>query len=488
MFFNFRKLNPNLLRLIYDFTGAVSSLFFIFLYVYFVGNDSLYQSLSFLLLPFVLIPLLFIFGMYGKLRFSSTFVKAIAIVLAIASDALFIYLLNGLKGASELFLWTIFTSQFLILPRVAFGISNKARGAIRTVVNFNGPVVVTGGAGYIGSHVVGILLEKGYTVRVLDKLMYGNESLKDFILNPKFELISGDVSDIAVLTKALNGASAVIHLAGLVGDPACAVDAEFTRHTNIVSTKLIKQVAHSLGINRFIFASSCSVYGVSDIEVSETDQLNPVSLYAKTKIDSENELLSDIPDDFIVTVLRFATVFGHSRRPRFDLVANLFAAQAISEGEITVIGPNQWRPFVHVEDLARAIILSLEAKSSVVRSQIFNVGDVKLNMTLLSLSKIIENCALKNHSKVIKVNIQEGNISDLRNYAVSFSKINNLLGFSAARMMEDGVGEIMEKITTNPLVSYREPIYSNLITTRAFSEKFHDPLQRTNLYSTLENL
>src|SRR5262249_27432907 len=169
----------------------------------------------------------------------------------------------------------------------------------------------------IGSHTVDLLLAAGQRVRVLDRLMYGRGPLADFEGNPRFELIEGDATDISKLTAAGKDASAVVHLAGLVGGPACAVGPGLTRHANIVATRMAKDVAQSLGVHRFVFASSCSVYGVTDKEVSELDALNPVSLYAQTKIDSEQELLASIRDEFFVTILRFATVFGHSRRPRF---------------------------------------------------------------------------------------------------------------------------------------------------------------------------
>src|SRR5262249_7356476 len=155
--------------------------------------------------------------------------------------------------------------------------------------------------------------------------------------NPRFEVVEGDATDIMKLTEAMSGVSSVVHLAGLVGDPACAVDRSFTRHTNVIATRMLKEVAISMGVPRFVFASSCSVYGASEEEVEETSPLNPVSLYAVTKIDSERELQSLIDETFCVTILRFATVFGHSRRPRFDLVANLFTAQAFNDGRITVM-------------------------------------------------------------------------------------------------------------------------------------------------------
>ena len=217
--------------------------------------------------------------------------------------------------------WLAVAAPPMILARLLLAVVNGSRRTlINVAVNDRGPVLVIGGAGYIGTHAVEQLLAPGHAVRVLDRLMYGDESLRDFVRHPRFEFIEGDAADISKLTVALRGASAVVHLAGLVGDPACAVDPEFTRHTNIVVTRMVRTVAYSMGIRRFVFASSCSVYGVSDDPVNELSPLSPVSLYAQTKIDSERELLSNVPDNFFTTILRFATVFGHSRRPRFDLV------------------------------------------------------------------------------------------------------------------------------------------------------------------------
>ncbi len=288
----------------------------------------------------------------------------------------------------------------LALPPVLLArwIANIGRSAAlpmrRLVTDPHAPVAILEGAGYIGTHAVSALLARGYHVRVLDRLMYGTDALREFAGHPRFRLVEGDVTDIARLTEAINGCRAVVHLAGLVGDPACAVDPEYTAHTNIVATRMAHDVAHSLGVSRFVFASSCSVYGLAETEVNELSPLNPVSLYAQTKIDSERELLRLTPDHFFVTILRFATVFGHSRRPRFDLVANLFTAQAMTEGRIRVIGPQQWRPFVHVRDLARSIVMCLDAPEAVVQSQIFNVGDARLNATILSLAETVRDDGL----------------------------------------------------------------------------------------------
>jgi len=318
---------------------------------------------------------------------------------------------------------------------------------------------------------------------VLDRLMYGRQSLGEFLSHRRFELIEGDTTDITKLTQALNGASAVIHLAGLVGDPACAVNPTFTRHTNIVATRMAKDVAQSLGIFRFIFASSCSVYGTSEEAVTEDAELKPVSLYAQSKIDSENELLFGGRDNFFVTVLRFATVFGHSRRPRFDLVANLFTAQAITDGLITVIGPHQWRPFIHVRDLARAVVTTLNADPYVVADQIFNVGDKRLNLTILQLAEIVKRVTSKHRE--VSISISE-NSQDRRNYAVSFDKIQTLLGFQAATLMEEGIAEMADSLIAGRYRDYHEDMYSNVAVTAKELSRFQDPNELAHLYAPLK--
>jgi nucleoside-diphosphate-sugar epimerase len=349
-------------------------------------------------------------------------------------------------------------------------------------VTLRGPVLVIGGAGYIGSHTVNLLLKSGRRVRVLDKLMYTGDSLAEFKGNPDFELIEGDATDIRKLTAAMRGASSVVHLAGLVGDPACAVDPEFTRHTNIVATRMAKDVAQALGIQRFVFASSCSVYGVSDVEVDETADLHPVSLYAQTKIDSEQELLASGRDDFYVTVLRFATVFGHSRRPRFDLVANLFTAQAVTDGLITVIGPHQWRPFIHVRDLARAIVAVLDADPLLIQGQIFNVGDSRLNMTIVQLAEAVR--AVVGKSRQVEISVRD-DIHDKRNYAVSFHKIREALNYHAETLIEDGISEMAENFDLNRYHNYRDEIYSNLAMTKRAVDTPTDPVEMMHIYAPL---
>jgi len=339
-----------------------------------------------------------------------------------------------------------------------------------------GPVLVVGGGGYIGTHVVEQLLARGRRVRVLDPLMFGWEPVRDFLANPRFELVEGDATDVVKLIEAMHGASAVVHLAGLVGDPACAVDESFTRHANVFTTRLVKKAALLLGVQRLVFASSCSVYGINSAEVNETSEVNPVSLYARTKVEGERELLLGPEGDCCVTVLRFATVFGHSRRPRFDLVTNLFTAQAVNDGRITLMGPSQWRPFVHVRDLARAIVAVLDADPERMRGQVFNVGDRRLNMTIGQLARLVQESV--SHTR--RVEVVEMPSKDLRNYAVSFEKIRRELGFEAETLMEAGIQEIVAEFDKGTYGHYKDAVYSNLAMTKRALPDFRR--QTTHLY------
>jgi nucleoside-diphosphate-sugar epimerase len=244
-------------------------------------------------------------------------------------------------------------------------------------------------------------------------------------------------------------------------------------------------VSESFGVRRFVFASSCSVYGESDALVDETSPTRAISLYAQTKLESENELLSVLRDDFFVTVLRFATVFGHSPRPRFDLVANLFAAQAYFDGRITVDGGAQVRPFIHAHDVARAVTRVLQAAPERVQGQIFNVGDERMNATIGEVAELARKVASAERPVEIEV---RGDVEDRRNYRVAFRKIREVLGFEASRTLEDGVRELVEEFRRGRYADYRHPRYSNVEVTREQVLGFHDPMQRTRLYTPLSSV
>lgn len=401
-------------------------------------------------------------GLYTRLKLASPLRKGVALASSVTVTGVVGWAV-GLAPALVV-LWALLTLPTAVLARVLLGLPYSRRAPLTALaVTPHGPVLVIGGGGYIGSLTVERLLRSGHRVRVLDRLMYGAGPLAEFAGSPNFELVEGDATDIAKLSAAMRHASAVVHLAGLVGDPACAVDEEFTRHANVIATRMAKEVAQSLDVRRFIFASSCSVYGAAEGAMREHDPVNPRSLYARTKVDSERELLFSVRDHFFVTILRFATVFGHSPRPRFDLVANLFAAQAMANGVITVTGAEQWRPFVHVRDLARAIVLTLEAPPEVVQSQVYNVGDDRLNMTIGELAELVRRAA--SPYRAVVVSRQDGD--DTRNYRVSFDKIRSHLDFRAEVTLEAGVGEMIEHFRAGRYLDFREPIYSNVATTRA---------------------
>ncbi|MGH6934620.1 MAG: NAD-dependent epimerase/dehydratase family protein, partial [Methylocella sp.] len=285
-----------------------------------------------------------------------------------------------------LFLMT-FTGSTLLLCLARAG-ADVVRWEVRNQDNDAGraeakeKVLIIGAAGYIGSALVEKLLDQGLQVLVLDAMHYGEEPLRRVAAHPNLTIIPDDFRHIEVLTRAMSGVGSVIHLGGLVGDPACAVDADLTVDINVTATRLIGEIAKAAGVQRFIFASSCSVYGASDGIVAEGSHLNPLSLYARTKVASEVVLNALNSPDFGVTRLRFATIYGISGRTRFDLVVNLLCAKAVRDGLITVFGADQIRPFVHVEDVARAIMMTLQAPLALVAGEAFNVGSDAQNYTL----------------------------------------------------------------------------------------------------------
>lgn len=307
-------------------------------------------------------------------------------------------------------------------------------------------VLVTGGAGYIGSVLVRQLLEKGYSVRALDSLKFGGEALYDVMLNPHFEFQKGDIRNTIDVEKALQGIDSIVHLAAIVGDPACKKFSEEAEETNWEGSKALFEAAEKAGVKRFVFASTCSNYGkMSDPNefVKEDSPLNPVSLYARLKVKFENYLTEQRKDSHICsTALRFSTVYGFSPRIRFDLTVNEFTRNGTMKGEQEIWGAQFWRPYCHVDDLARAAVLVLESDESKVRSQVFNVGDTSENyqkgMIIEEVCKIVPNV------KVNYVDMEE----DPRDYRVNFDKIKNELGYAITKTVPDGIREIYTLLST----------------------------------------
>jgi nucleoside-diphosphate-sugar epimerase len=318
-------------------------------------------------------------------------------------------------------------------------------------------VLVIGGAGYIGSALVERLLDLGLQVSVLDAMHFGEEALSRVVGHPKLTLIREDFRHIEALTRAVSGIGSVIHLGGLVGDPACAVDTDLTVDINVTATKVIGGIAKARGVRRFIFASSCSVYGACDAIVDEDSHFNPQSLYARSKVASEAVLGALNSPGFAVTCLRFATIYGISGRPRFDLVVNLLCAKAVRDRTITVYGADQWRPFVHVADVARAIVTTLRAPTELVAGEAFNVGSDAQNYTLGEVAELI------NRQVPDAKTTSDDAFVDKRNYRVSFAKIRSRLGFEPAWTIERGIAQVVALVRSNEVGHYSLPTYSNVL-------------------------
>ncbi len=318
----------------------------------------------------------------------------------------------------------------------------------------SGTVLIVGGAGYIGAIVVSKLLDRGCSVRILDSLLYGSQSIEPLLGHPRLQFINGDCRNIQDVVGAMRGVQHVIHLAAIVGDPACAADDENAVQINFAATRMLLEVAKGNGIERFLFASSCSVYGASEDLMDEKSETVPISVYAETKLQSEESLLQAESSHFHPTILRFATVFGLAPRPRFDLVVNLLTAKAVRDGVITIYNGTQWRPFIHVRDVAQAMVETLEAPVESVSGEIFNVGDEHLNFTLAQVAEKIQ--ALVPHTRVEYVEN-----SDRRNYRVSFSKFRDCVGFRAQYTLEDGISEIQRAFSTGQIRDYQQSFYSN---------------------------
>jgi nucleoside-diphosphate-sugar epimerase len=316
-------------------------------------------------------------------------------------------------------------------------------------------ILVIGGAGYIGSALLPKLLERGHKVRLFDLFMYGEEPVANVLGHENLEVVRGDFRQLDKIVKSMDGIDVVIHIGAIVGDPACALDESFTIEVNLTATRMIAEVAKARGVERFIFASTCSVYGASEEVLDERSALRPMSLYARSKVASEKVLASLNSDRFATTILRFGTVYGLSGRPRFDLVVNLLTAKALVDGKVTVLGPDHWRPFVHVDDTASAIVAVLDAGIELVRGQIFNVGSEEQNKTLGELGLMIQK-----QIPSAEYTTTSGE-NDSRSYRVRFAKITQWLGFEPNWTLEAGIAQVVNAFRDGRVSDYRDDRYSN---------------------------
>ena len=322
-------------------------------------------------------------------------------------------------------------------------------------------VLVVGGAGYIGSVLTSHLIEKGWKVRVVDKMLYEKESLKEFINHKNFSLIKKDICDLSVQVEAIKDIDCVVFLAEIVGDPSCNIRPEDALKTNYLAVNSMASLCSHMHINRFIYTSSCSVYGSnkkSNDLLKENSVLNPISHYARIKTMSEKALFSQSNTLFSPTILRLATVCGPSLRHRFDLVVNTFARNAFFNKEINVHGGDQSRPNVHVNDVADAIIKVIDSPLEKVDKQIFNLCNDSQNFSIIELAKITQSIFPK--CKIITDN----NVDDRRDYRVSSKKIKNTLNFEAIKTVKNVLCEFKKIFEEDKIFNVYQKKFSNFAT------------------------
>ncbi|MGH7731141.1 MAG: NAD-dependent epimerase/dehydratase family protein [Candidatus Eiseniibacteriota bacterium] len=322
-------------------------------------------------------------------------------------------------------------------------------------------VLVTGGAGYIGSILVRRLLEARHDVVVVDRLSFGGEPLAELEGRPGYRLVTGDIRDHDLVDALVGDAEAVVHLAAIVGEAACGADPRRAIETNVEATRHLAESSAAAGIARFVFASTCSVYGTGLAgRLSEESALAPAELYAESRVNAEHALTRVTGARFRPTVLRFGTVYGYSPRTRFDLVVNLLTARALRDGAVSIFGGEQWRPFVHVADVARAIQTSLEADLDRVGGQTLNVGDNRENYQMKDLGPVLTRAIPGTEVRVVP------EVVDRRSYYVVFDKIERLLGFHAGHDVAQGVGEVRDAIRSGRIP---DPTDRRLVNFRAVS-------------------
>ena len=325
-------------------------------------------------------------------------------------------------------------------------------------------VLITGGAGYIGSLLAGELLREGYSVTVIDDLLFGGESLIAYFPHPRFHFVKGNVWEPRLLRAALPGGwpapQAVVHLAAIVGFPACqAVGRQVAWRYNVEATQHVFEQAAELGAKRFVFASTYSNYGLSSNggPVTEESPLNPQSLYAETKIAAERYLLSQREAPCAPLIFRFATLYGTSPRTRFDLIVNQFVLEAYTRRELLIYQRGYSRSFIHVRDVAHGIILGLDAPEDRIRGQVFNLGSESGNYTKDEIVALV----LKRLPETVVTYKDLTFGGDMRDITVSFEKVRRELGFEPRLTVDDGVREVLHMLREGIIKNPDQPRYRN---------------------------
>jgi len=335
-------------------------------------------------------------------------------------------------------------------------------------------VLVTGGAGYVGSVLIKKLLSQNFNIKIIDSLVYGSDGISDHLGNNSLELINTDIRKIQDIPDIFHNVDCVIHLAAVVGEPLCKKIPLAAKQINEFATKNLINLSKKSGVERFIFASTCSNYGSSETIVDENSPVSPLSLYSECKVNSEKFLLSEKSNLFEPCVLRFATAHGLSPRMRFDLLLQEFLRDALIDKKISIFGQDFWRPLIHVEDMADACISSINATSELISGQIYNVGSDEENYTKIQLAKIIQNFLTDTEIEILKTK------EDPRNYKVSFDKIKNMLNFNTKKSVIDSVTEILKAVDSG-IVNPRDSEFTNM-------SKLTEEISSLNSYQFDENL
>ncbi len=325
-------------------------------------------------------------------------------------------------------------------------------------------VLITGGAGYLGSLLCGHLLRLGYSVTVVDDLLYGGESLLAYFSHPRFHFVRANVCEPRTIRTAIDPnlpvPEAILHLAGIVGFPACqAVGRHVAWRYNVEAAEQVFDQAVGLGVERFIFASTYSNYATSrkDDPATEESSLNPQSLYAETMVGVEKFLIAQSESPCAPLVFRMAQLYGLSPRPRFDMIVNQFVWEAYSKQDLLIYQRGYARSFMHVSDAVRGFVLGLQSEKKKVRGQIFNLGSATGN---LSKDKIVE-VILK---RLPETTVRYKDLTfggDMRDFHISYNKIREILGFETHFTVEDGVREVLNALRTGIIDNPKDQRYRN---------------------------
>jgi nucleoside-diphosphate-sugar epimerase len=295
-------------------------------------------------------------------------------------------------------------------------------------------ILVTGGAGYLGGVLVPELVRRGHRVRVLDALMFGKEGLAAVERASELEVVYGDVRHADCVARVMGGMEAVIHLAALVGEPACTGDPALAEVINFSATRVVLGAAREAGVERFVFASTCSNYGLQEHDADESTELRPLSVYAETKVRAEREVLQAASSGFSPCVVRLATLHGVSPRMRFNLLVNLLTREAVLKRSASLYGSDAWRPYVHVTDAARAFVTLVESPPERLAGEVYNVGADNARKI-----DVVEH--LRGHVPDLRVKMLTED-PDRRNYRVSYDKFSRAFGFTPEKLLPQSIAEM----------------------------------------------